>query len=105
MVNQIALVGKIVSYQKISTKHFFQLEVERPNKDEKGKITTLLVTCTLWKGAYDHMVQYYHIGDVIAIAGRLDSEEERLVVIVENIHVIFRGKSQAIATQQVEANE
>lgn len=96
MVNQIALVGKISSYQKINTKHYFQLEIERPIKDEKGHITNVLIDCTLWKGAYEQMLHYYHVGDVIAIAGRLDADNDHVIVIVENIHVIYRGKSVQI---------
>jgi single-stranded DNA-binding protein len=96
MVNVVALVGKITLFEKKESKYYFHLEVERPIKDEHGHITSAHIVCTLWRGIYETMQQYYRVGDVVSISGRLDHDDRLyLHVIVESIHVVSRGQIRA----------
>lgn len=100
MVNVVALVGKIISFEKKESKYYFHLEVERPLKNEHGHLTSARIVCTLWRGIYETMQQYYHVGDVVSISGRLDHDDSLYVhVIVESIHVVSRGQIRAELSQ------
>jgi len=103
MVNQVALIGKIISFDKQGNNYSIWLEVERPTKDEHGRITSMQICCVAWRGVAESVQRYYKVGDVIAVGGRLDiSHDTTLHVIAETTHILYRGqlKKEVLLEQQ-----
>lgn len=79
MVNQIILVGRLVSDptleltengKKVST---ITLAVPRSYKNINGEYDTDFLDCTLWTGVAESTNEYCKTGDIIGVKGRLQS--------------------------------
>lgn len=104
MVNQVALVGKIIAFDKQGSTYSFLLEIERPTKNEVGQVTYIQVYCVAWRGLVESVQRYYKIGDIVSVSGRLDVGDDRtLHVIAEMTHILHRGQlKKDIALEHVD---
>ena len=92
MLNQVVLVGRIVSDPKINeTKNGkketnITLAISRSYKNESGVYEADFIPCTLWQGIAKKTKEYCKKGDVLGIKGRLQkNENEELKIIAEKV--------------------
>lgn len=94
MLNQVVLLGKVVSVEKEETgQYYLLLEVERDFKESDGTFKKDILKCTLWRGIADSIRDYYQSGQVISVCGRLECDSSyRNIVIGEKISFLGRTK-------------
>ena len=79
MLNQMVLVGRLVSDPEVKTLEDgksvsnITLAIPRSYKNENGEYETDFIDCTLWKGVAENTAEYCRKGDVIGVKGRLQS--------------------------------
>lgn len=72
MLNSISLVGKIVkNVYHVEDMAFIDMEVKRPFPEEIGKEKFDVFSVALWKGLEDMMSDIAQVGMIIAVRGRL----------------------------------
>ena len=80
MLNQTVLVGRLTKDPEITTKDSGKklssivLAVQRPYKNANGIYEADFIRCILWNGIAENTCEYCHIGDVVGIKGRLQSD-------------------------------
>lgn len=77
------------------------LAIPRTYKNVNGEYDTDFVSCVVWKGVAENLVEYSKQGDLIGVKGRiqsrnieLDEEQKRQVVEVVANKVSFLSKSR-----------
>ena len=92
MMNQIVLLGKVAGFPIKDEKDFviahFTMEVERPYRSADGNIITDIFPVVLWRGSADELSERHHIGDVVAVKGRLETDSSGITIIAERISFI-----------------
>lgn len=79
MLNQIALVGRIVKNPEVSEtgngKKFclITLAVSRIYKNSDGEYETDFINCRLWGDTAENTAKYCQKGDLVGVKGRLQS--------------------------------
>lgn len=78
MLNQITLVGRLVSDPKIEEGDNIKysritLAVPRSYKNINGEYETDFISCTLWRGIAESTKEYCKKGDLLGIRGRLQN--------------------------------
>lgn len=79
MLNQMVLVGRLVSDPEVKTLEDgksvsnITLAIPRSYKNENGEYETDFIDCTLWKGVAENTAEYCRKGDIIGVKGRLQS--------------------------------
>ena len=82
MLNQIVLVGRLVSDPQINetengTKECnITLAVPRSYKNSDGIYETDFIPCLLYKGIAENTAEYCKKGDLIGIKGRIQTKQE-----------------------------
>lgn len=77
MLNQMVLVGRLVSDPEVKTLEDgksvsnITLAIPRSFKNENGEYDTDFIDCTLWKGVAENTAEYCRKGDIIGVKGRL----------------------------------
>ena len=77
MLNQMVLVGRLVSDPEVKTLEDgksvsnITLAIPRSYKNENGEYETDFIDCTLWKGVAENTAEYCHKGDIIRVKGRI----------------------------------
>ena len=88
MLNNIVLVGRLVNEptieemedgKKVTT---IKLAVNRNFKNVDGIYETDFIPCILWNSVAATTTEYCHIGDVIGVKGRIQSNEDKSIVVV-----------------------
>lgn len=98
MLNQIVLVGRISSDLKVKKLengvnfNEFKLEVPRNYKNENGEYETDFVPVQTFKGVAVSTADYCKVGDLVGIKGRLQTDKDKLKVIVEKITFLSSKK-------------
>lgn len=92
MLNQVVLVGRLVSDPKIieteneRKKSVITLAVPRSFKNINGEYETDFIPCTLWQGIADSAVEYCKEGDLVGIKGKIQKiENKELNIVVEKL--------------------
>ena len=109
MLNQMVLVGRLVSDPEVKTLEDgksvsnITLAIPRSYKNENGEYETDFIDCTLWKGVAENTAEYCRKGDVIGVKGRLQSStyedketgniRKRMDVVAEKV-TFLSGKSK-----------
>ena len=79
MLNQSVIVGRVVrdpelketeSGNKVTN---LTLAVPRSYKNVNGEYDTDFISCVLWKGVAENIVEYVRKGDLVGIKGRLQT--------------------------------
>lgn len=100
MLNQIIIVGRIVSDLKINEtenekkESLITIAVPNSYKNKQGEYETNFIPCMLFGGVAENTALYCKKGDLIGIKGRLvkTSEEEPLKVIAEKVTFLSSRK-------------
>lgn len=91
MLNQIVLVGRVVSDLKLNETEnerkytSLKLAVPRSYKNENGEYETDFIPCVLWNTIAVNTCEYCKKGDLVGIKGRMQNKENRLEVIAEKV--------------------
>lgn len=91
MLNQIVLIGKIKSIEQVENKNEVLLEVERPFQEDEIRKSDLFV-CRLWTCIFNRIVSLCAKGDLIAVKGRVNYEEEKCIINAENVVLLNKSK-------------
>ena len=88
MLNQVVLVGRIVSDLEINETENerkvadITLAIPRSYKNVNGEYDTDFVTCKLWNAIAQNTAEYCKKGDLVGIKGRLQSNEDNSIVVI-----------------------
>ena len=99
MLNQIVLVGRVVSDLEINETEnerkftSLKLAVQRSYKNENGEYETDFIPCVLWNTIAVNTCEYCKKGDLVGIKGRMQNKEDRLEVIAEKITFLSSRKA------------
>jgi single-stranded DNA-binding protein len=97
MLNQVILIGKIKNITELSNKKELLLEVDRTFTDNEGVKSDLFV-CEVWNCLFNKMVSLCSIGDLVAIRGRVNYEEESFIINVENFLLLNKSNKSILKT-------
>lgn len=79
MLNQVVVVGRLVSDPEISTtennrkRTYITVAIPRSYKNMEGNYDTDFIKCVLWNGIAENTCEYCKKGDIVGIKGRLQS--------------------------------
>lgn len=107
MLNQTVLVGRLVRDPELrETENGHKvtnitLAIPRTYKNANGEYDTDFISCVVWKGVAENLVEYSRQGDLIGVKGRIQSrtieieeEQRRQVMEVVADKVSFLSKSK-----------
>ena len=113
MLNQIVLVGRLVSEPEIKeTKSGkkvsnITLAVNRSFKNEEGIYETDFIDCILWNGIATNTSEYCKKGDLVGVKGRVqstivsddsksidESKKNKLQIVVEKVTFLSSKKEE-----------
>lgn len=91
MLNQIVLVGRLVSDPEIKETEngvkvsYITLGVPRSFKNEFGEYETDFIPVTLFNGVATNTAEYCKKGDMVGVKGRTQSVEGKLEIVAEKL--------------------
>lgn len=92
MLNQIILLGTIERFPEQmdsdTMQSVFSMKVERPYAQPDGSVIYDVFPVVLWRGSAQILADHHHIGDNVAIKGRLEMHGDRMTIIAERISFI-----------------
>lgn len=94
MLNQTVLVGRITKDIEMEgeTKATITLGVPRSFRNVNGEYDTDLIPCVLWAGIATNTKNYCKKGDLVGIKGRIQSNENGIIVVAEKLTFISSKK-------------
>lgn len=99
MLNQIVLVGRLVSDPEINETENgrkvseITLAVSRSYKNSEGIYETDFIDCVLWNGIAENTSEYCKKGDIIGVKGKLQRlEGNTLQVVAEKVTFLSSKK-------------
>lgn len=76
--NQIVIIGRVANDVMSDTKTVAQqkvtevkLAVNRPSKDENGRMITDFISCKFWNRQADVLIEHVRKGDLLSVTGAL----------------------------------
>lgn len=99
MINQVVLVGYI--YSNIEIKQTLQfngdcyIELNRNFQDKDGQYQKERFIVRLWRGIHDTLREYPD-GSLVCLKGRLENDNDNIVVIAEKITLISPTKNKKV---------
>ena len=100
MLNQAVMVGRLVNDIEIKEMEdgkkitSITLAIPRSYKNADGEYDTDFVTCNLWNNLAEQTVNYCKKGDLVGVKGRLQTEDDKLIVIAEKITFLSSKKEE-----------
>lgn len=86
MLNQVILVGRITTIKTIQEKNVnIKLAITRSYKNEVGIYETDFVNIKLKDNFANNVVNYCKVGDIIGVKGRIETINEKVVIVPEKI--------------------
>ena len=96
MINQVVLVGKIKGIEKDdSYKGNLYVEIERPFKDSYQREFDV-IECSFWESLFKRIINNCKNGDLVAIRGRIETENNKYCVAVENVVLLNKSKDNIL---------
>ena len=98
MLNQTVIVGRLVrdpELQETENGHklaSITLAVPRSYKNANGEYDTDFISCVLWRGIAENTVEYCKKGDLLSVRGRIQSNEDKLELIAEQVTFLSTNK-------------
>ncbi len=98
MLNQIVLVGRIVSDPEIKETENenkvsnITLAVNRIFKNDNGEYETDFIPCVLWNSIAKTTCEYCKNGDLVGVKGRVQMTKNKMEVIVEKLTFLSNKK-------------
>lgn len=93
MLNQVVLVGRLVEEIK-EERNDVVIAVYRAFKNEEGIYEQDIVPIQIWGGIRDKCKEYLHKGDLLGIRGRIETKEDKIVIIAEKVTFLSSKKSE-----------
>ena len=100
MLNQLVLVGRIAEEIQIKEnedgqkKSIITVAVPRSYKNENGEYDTDFIDCILWNMVAENTAEYCRKGDMIGVKGRLQNQENKLIVVAEKVTFLSTNKKE-----------
>ena len=100
MLNQTVLVGRLVSDPEINETENERkvcnvtLAVPRSFKNENGEYDTDFIPVILCESISKNTCEYVKKGDLVGIKGRLQSEDNKLVLVAEKVTFLSSKKEE-----------
>lgn len=91
MLNQIALVGRIIENEE---EGYITIAVPRNFKNEEGEYDTDYIKCKVMEHVEKNTKEWTKKGDIIGIRGRLQEEEGTLYVMAEKVAFLSSKKEK-----------
>lgn len=91
MLNQVIIVGRVVEEPTIKEKEdekklcTITLAVPRSYKNVNGEYDVDFIPCILWNAIAQNTVEYVRKGDVVAIKGRIQTNDNQINIIAEKV--------------------
>ena len=96
MINQVVLVGKIKGIEEGSKyKGNLFVEIERPFKDTYKREFDV-IECSFWESLFNRVVNGCRDGDLIAIRGRIENEDNKYYIAVENVVLLNKSRDNIL---------
>ena len=98
MLNQIVIVGRLVQDPEIvelengSKSANIKLAIPRPFKNDEGVYETDFIPAVLLNGVAEKTKEYCHKGDLIGVKGRIESQDDKVIVVAEKITFLSSKK-------------
>ena len=95
MLNQIVLVGRLVSDPEIKELEkvgYITLAVSRSYKNANGEYDTDFIPVILFKGIAENTKAYCKKGDMVGVRGRIECENSKINLIAEKISFLSSRK-------------
>lgn len=99
MLNNITLVGRIANELEIKENEngvkqtIVTLAVPRSYKNVDGIYETDFIPCMLYKGTAEQTVEWCKKGDLIAVKGRIQMQDDNMQIIAERISFLSTKKA------------
>ena len=101
MLNQVVLVGRLAQDIEITTTDDekkianITIAVPRNTKNEDGEYETDFINARLWSGIATNVEEYCKKGDLIGIKGRLEStDDKQLIMVAEKVTFLSNAKKE-----------
>ena len=95
MLNQVVLVGRLINEVEAKENEYFtKIAVSRGYKNENGEYDTDFVSIRLSKIIGDSISNYFKKGDLIGIRGRIESENDNIIIIAEKVTFLSSKKDK-----------
>lgn len=92
-MNIVMIVGRLVDEKVEDNK--FTLAVNRAFKDEEGIYHTDFIPCMVEGGnMINNFKEYCRKGDTIGVKGRLETREDKLIIIVDKLTFLSSAKKE-----------
>lgn len=89
MLNNVMLVGRLLNEVADDV---LELSVNRVNKNEDGIYESDIIPMIVWEGITKQMKEYCKKGDLIGVRGRLETRDDKVVVIGEKVTFLSSNK-------------
>ena len=100
MLNQIVLVGRLISTKEEGNKKDIVLEVERPFNEENIRKSDMFV-CRAWGCIFNKIINFTSQGDLLAIKGRLINDNGEYIVMAENISLLNKKQNNILKNNNI----
>lgn len=99
MLNQVVLVGRLTNNLVIegneeNKRGEIVLAVQRCFKDTNGEYRTDFIPCVLYNMVAQNTAEYCKKGDIVGVKGRLQVEDNKVMVIAEKITFLSSKKEE-----------
>ena len=100
MTNMTCVIGRLVSDLEINETEngkkvaTITLAVSRSFKNENGEYETDFIPCVLWEPIAERTKEYCCKGDLIAVKGRLQSDDNGIHIIAEKVSFLSSKKPE-----------
>jgi single-stranded DNA-binding protein len=92
MINHVLLVGKIHELKVIDKKYRLYIEVKRNYKNVEGIYENDIFECRVWTAIGLKLFNNYNDGDLVSLKGRLEENEGKCFVCVEQIILLNKNR-------------
>lgn len=93
MHNIVYLIGRLTNIEEIEERKIITtLEVQKTLINEEGKYETDLIPCVLYSNMAIHTKEYCVLGDLIGVKGRLEINDNKMIVVADKITFLSSKK-------------
>ena len=110
MLNQTVIVGRIVRDPELHETETgnkitnLTLAVPRSYKNVDGEYDTDFISCVVWRGVAENVVEYCHKGDLVGVKGHLqtrdieteDSKKQVMEVVAEKVTFLSTKRTEEV---------
>ena len=91
MMNQVLLVGRIAKLNE-DTETLITLAISRNFKNKEGIYETDFIDCQLFGSVAESTKYYCKNGDIVGIKGRLQTDNEKMIVVADKVTFLTTKK-------------